>query len=339
MRAGAHRTSMSRSSTPDEAGRPARVAVVQHPPVLLNREATVSRAVELADQAISGGASLVVFPEAFVPGYPTWIWRLRPGGDAELSGEIHDRLVANAVDLAAGHLDPLAEVARTHGVDIFCGIDEIDHQFSRSTLYNSYVHIGPRGDIVNVHRKLMPTNPERMVWGLGDARGLRVHPTSVARVGSLICWESFMPLARMALYSQGVELYLAPTWDSSEGWIGTMQHIAREGRCYVASCCSAMRAADVPADFPGRKQLFPDPDEWINRGSSVIVKPGGSIIAGPAKRDALILTAAVDSAAVTSSRRSLDVAGHYNRPDVFRLEVDTNAQTPIVLAGATRASE
>jgi nitrilase len=185
----------------------------------------------------------------------------------------------------------------------------------------------------------MPTNPERMVWGLGDARGLRVHPTSVARVGSLICWESFMPLARMALYSQGVELYLAPTWDSSDGWIGTMQHIAREGRCYVASCCSAMRAADVPADFPGRKQLFPDSEEWINRGSSVIVKPGGSIIAGPAKRDALILTAEVEPAAVAHSRRSLDVAGHYNRPDVFKLEVDTNAQAPIVLAGATRASE
>jgi len=331
-----HPTDMSSSSTPEARREPARIAVIQHPPVLLDREATIARAVEVARQAVRSGASVVVFPEAFIPGYPTWIWRLRPGGDMELSGEIHSRLSANAVDLSAGHLDPLAAVAREHGVEIFCGIDEIDHEFSRSTLYNSYVHIGGSGEIRNVHRKLMPTNPERMVWGLGDARGLAVHPTPVGRVGSLICWESFMPLARMALYAQGVELYLAPTWDSSDGWIGSMQHIAREGRCYVASCCSAIRAADVPEDFPGRAQLFPDLDEWINRGSSVVVAPGGAIVAGPVEREAVILYADIDRAKVAGARRSLDVAGHYNRPDLFTFEVDASAQSPVVIADSSR---
>jgi nitrilase len=140
-----------------------------------------------------------------------------------------------------------------------------------------------------------------------------------------------MPLARMALYAQGVELYLAPTWDSSDGWIGTMQHIAREGRCYVVGCCSSFHASDVPADLPGREQLFTDPDEWINVGSSVVVAPGGAILAGPVKRENAILHAEIDTRKVVGSRRSLDVAGHYNRPDLFRLEVDNEPRVQVAL--------
>lgn len=308
-----------------------RIAIVQHPPVLLDRAATLARAVELIDRAAGEGARLLVFPEAWVPGYPTWVWRLEPGGDRALCAEIHERLVENAVNLAAGQLAPLCAAARRNRVDVLVGCDELDHESSRTTLYNSYVHVDARGEIVNVHRKLMPTNPERMVWGLGDGRGLRVVDTPVGRVGSLICWESYMPLARMALYAQGVELYLAPTWDSSEGWLGSMQHVAREGRCHVVSCCSAMRAADVPADFPGRERCFPDEDEWINVGRSCAIAPGGVVVAGPLERESAILHVEIDRAAVRSARRTLDVAGHYNRPDVFELRLDRRPRGPLVL--------
>ncbi len=305
----------------------ARIAVVQHPPVLANRAASLARAVELAREAIAEGAKLLVFPEAFVPGYPTWAWRLRPGGDARLGSQIHDLLVANAVDLEKDDLAPLRAVARSGGVDILCGIDEVARGQS-ATVYNSYVHVDGRGEIVNRHRKVMPTNPERMVWGLGDGSGLRVIDTPIGRVGSLICWENFMPLARMALYAQGIDILCTPTWDSSQGWLGTIQHIAREGRCYVANCCTSMRATDVPEDFPGRDQLFPSADEQINDGNSCIVAPGGKIIAGPRTSEATILYAEIDLSKVASSRRSLDVAGHYNRPDIFRFRVDRRRQRP-----------
>ncbi len=304
-----------------------KIAVIQHPPVLGDRNATITRAVDLIGEAAGAGAELLVFPEAYVPGYPTYIWRLRPGGDMRLSGEIHDRMATNAVDIAGGHLEPLCSAAREHAVDVLVGCDELDNEFSGATLYNTYVHIARDGKIANVHRKVMPTNPERMVWGFGDGAGIRVVETPVGRVGSLICWENFMPLARMALYAQAIDIYVAPTWDSSDGWIGTMQHIAREGRCYVANCCTAMRGSDVPPDFPGRAELFSD-DEWINVGRSCIVEPGGDIIAGPAASETLILYADVDLERVRSSRRSLDVSGHYHRPDIFRFEVDRTRRVP-----------
>jgi nitrilase len=304
-----------------------KIAVIQHPPILANREASTDRAVELAHEAIDGGAKLLVFPEAFIPGYPTWAWRLAPGGDMQLSSEIHDLLVENAVDLGRDDLAPLREVARASGVHILCGIDEISPQQS-ATLYNTYVHIDGHGEIVNRHRKVMPTNPERMVWGFGDGSGLRVVETPVGRVGSLICWENFMPLARMSLYAQGIDILCTPTWDSSEGWRGTVQHIAREGRCYVANCCTVMRASDVPQSFPGREQLFPSEDEEINNGNSCVIEPGGKIISGPCSGENAILYAEVDRQKVASSRRSLDVAGHYNRPDIFQFHVNRTSQSP-----------
>jgi nitrilase len=307
-----------------------KIAVVQHPPVLGNRDASIARATELAEEAAAKGAKLVIFPEAYVPGYPTYIWRLKPGGDMALSGRIHDVMVNQAVDLSKEHLDPLRTTAKKLDVDILVGCDEVDSEFSRSTLYNTYVHIDHTGAIANAHRKVMPTNPERMVWGLGDGAGIRVIDTSVGRVGSLICWESFMPLARMALYAQGVEIYVAPTWDSSDGWIGTMQHIAREGRCYVANCCTSMKGADVPADFPGRSDLFEE-EETINSGKSCIVEPGGNIIAGPLVGENGIIYGDVDLQKVRSSRRSLDVAGHYNRPDIFRFSLDRSRRGSIKL--------
>lgn len=307
-----------------------KLAVVQTPPALLDKKGTLERVVAHVEEAARAGAKLVAFPETFVPGYPTWIWRLRPGRDMQLVGELHARLVANAIDLTKDDLAPVRDAARRTGVLVLCGIDEIDGEYSRGTLYNTVVLVGADGEILNRHRKLMPTNPERMVWGMGDARGLRAVDTAVGRVGALVCWENYMPLARYALYADGVELLFAPTWDSGDGWIGTMQHIAREGRCFVVGCGTALEARDIPADFPGRAELFPDPNEWINDGDSVVVAPGGKIVAGPMRREKGILYAEVDATSVAGARRVLDVAGHYARADVFELRVRKTALPPIV---------
>ncbi|MEJ2189683.1 MAG: carbon-nitrogen hydrolase family protein [Acidobacteriota bacterium] len=300
-----------------------KLAIVQHPPILLDRDQTIDKAVGLVAEAAGEGAELVVFPETFIPGYPIWMWRLRPGSDMGVTNELYGRLFANAVDLARDDLAPLRAAAGEHSVTVVCGINERDSSLSRGTLYNTVVVIGSDGAILNSHRKLMPTNPERMVHGFGDGSGLRVVDTSVGRIGALVCWENFMPLARYALYAQGVEIYIAPTYDAGDGWIGTLQHIAREGRCWVAGSGFAMRVADIPEDFPARVELYPDADAWVNPGDSVVVSPGGKIAAGPLREQTGILYADVDLTSVVTARRSLDVAGHYARPDVFELRVRT----------------
>ncbi|HEY8643401.1 MAG TPA: carbon-nitrogen hydrolase family protein [Candidatus Dormibacteraeota bacterium] len=309
---------------------PHRVAVVQHPPVLLDREASLARMVDLLGEAAAGGARLVTFPEAFVPGYPEWIWRLAPGSDYELSATIHRRLLENSVELGAGHLKPVQAAARKHRVTVLAPIHERD-SFSRGTLYNAMVLVGPDGEVLNHHRKLVPTNPERMVWGMGDGGGLRVVETPAGRVGGLICWENYMPLARFALFAQGVEIYLAPTWDAGSGWVSTMRHIALEGRCWVLGNGTAMRGHDIPKGFPERARLFPDLAEWFNPGDSVIVDPGGKLVAGPLHEEHGILYADCDPAASDAARRTLDVAGHYGRPDVFSLEVNRETRSPVAL--------
>jgi nitrilase len=306
-----------------------RVAVVQHPPVLLDLQRTTDRAIELIAECAREGAALATFPETFLPGYPEWVWRLRPGADQALSGEIHRRLIENAVDIDAGGLDAIQRAAREHRVTIVMGVNERDGAYSRGTLYNTVVVIGPDGAVLNRHRKLMPTNPERMVWGQGDGSGLNVVETPAGRVGGLICWENYMPLARFAIYAQGPEIYVAPTWDEGEGWIATMRHIAREGRCWVLGSGTAIRARDVPADFPGREELFPDEDEWINPGDSVIVSPTGALVAGPLHAEHGILYAECDPGAAAAARRTLDVAGHYGRPDIFHLEVHREHRSPV----------
>src|SRR5712671_3204349 len=234
-----------------------KVAIVQAPPVLLHRDKTIAKVLLSIEEAASAGASLIVFPEAYVPGYPSWIWRLRPGGDMALSAEIHARLRENAVDLAKGGLQPVEEAAAKYGATVVLGINELDSEFSGTTLFNTVVVIGPDGSILNRHRKLMPTNPERMVWGMGDASGLRVVDTPAGRVGGLICWENYMPLARFSVFAQGCEVYIAPTWDWGDGWIATVRHIALEGRCWVLGVGSSLRGKDIPRDFPQRAKLFP----------------------------------------------------------------------------------
>jgi nitrilase len=305
-----------------------KVAITQKPPVLLDLQASLARAVETIEEAASNGAKLIVFPEAYLPGYPTWIWRLRPGGDIALGNEIHARLRANSVDLQAGDLEPIAQAAAQHQIVVVMGAHELESEFSGSTLFNALFVFDADGSLVNHHRKLMPTNPERMVWGMGDASGLKVVETAVGRVGCLICWESYMPLARFALYSQNIDIYIAPTWDNGDTWVASMNHIAREGGCWVLSTATAISGSDIPGDFPGKAQLFDD-QEWINTGGAVVVKPFGGIVEGPMHKEKAILYADIDLEAAKNARKSLDVTGHYGRPDIFRLSVDRNACHPV----------
>jgi nitrilase len=305
-----------------------KVAVIQRPPVLLERRSSLEVALAAIEEAARAGASLLVFPEAYIPGYPTWIWRLRPGGDLRLSGELHARLRQNAVDLARADLQPLQDAAAKHRATVVMGINELDSRFSGTTLFNTVVTIGPDGTLLNRHRKLMPTNPERMVWGMGDASGLKVVDTPAGRLGSLICWENYMPLARYALYAQDIDIYVAPTWDAGESWLATMRHIAKEAGCWVIGTATAMQGSDVPESFPERDNLF-KPDEWINDGDAIVVKPMGAVAAGPLHREKGILYADLDPETARRARRSLDVSGHYSRPDVFAFSVNRKPLAPV----------
>jgi nitrilase len=298
----------------------------------LHRDQTLRTAVAAVAEAAASGAQLVIFPEAFIPGYPAWIWRLRPGTDSAVSGRLHALLLEQAVSLKRGDLAPLSEAARVHKVTVVCGVDERDDEFGGGTLYNTVLVIGPDGAILNRHRKLMPTNPERMVWGFGDGSGLKVVDTPCGHIGALMCWENFMPLARYALYAQGIDIYIAPTYDSGEGWIGSLQHIAREGSCWVVGSGCALQARDFPSDFPDRATLYPDPQEWVNPGDSVVIAPGGKIVAGPMRKEVGLLYAEVDTERVGAARRNFDVVGHYARPDVLQLRVNTERQRPAIFA-------
>jgi len=305
-----------------------KIAVVQKKPIFLDKLASINLAIETVQEAASHGAELVVFTETFIPGYPAWIWRLKPGGDWNTTEALYKRLWESSV-LIDNDLEGLCAAAEKHQVTVVCGIEERDNQLGRSTLYNSIVVIGPEGKLLNRHRKLMPTNPERMVWGFGDASGLNVVTSPAGRLGTLLCWENYMPLARYALYAQGVEIYIAPTYDSGENWLGSLRHIAREGRCWVIGCGNLLQGMDLPDDLPGKEQMYPEADEWINPGDSVIISPDGEIVAGPLNKAAGTLYHDIDLQQVATARRTLDVTGHYARPDIFTLHVDTSPQSPV----------
>ncbi|MDQ7050635.1 MAG: carbon-nitrogen hydrolase family protein [Enterobacterales bacterium] len=307
----------------------AKIAIVQQAPVFLDKQKSILKAVELVEKTAKQGAKLVVFTEAFIPGYPAWVWRLRPGSDMGLSAELHSRLLKNAVDLDSDDLQPLYGAAKKHQITIVCGIHERDNELTRSTLYNCVITISDKGELINRHRKLMPTNPERMVWGFGDASGLRVIDTPVGRIGSLICWENFMPLARYALYAQGVEIYIAPTYDSGDNWMGSLQHIAREGGCWVLGSCNLINESDLPQYFPEKESLYPEKNGWINGGGSAVIAPDGKIVAGPMINESGILYYDIDLEKAANAKRAFDVAGHYSRPDIFNLEVNNKPQSSI----------
>jgi nitrilase len=304
------------------ASSPFLVAAVQESPVFLDREATIEKACRIVGEAAGRGARLIVFPEAFVPGYPVWIWQVPPGETHELR-RLYAKLVAQSVSVPGPDTARLCEAARRHGVTLAIGINERNDEASGASLYNSLLWIGPDGSILGCHRKLVPTAGERLVHAQGDGSTLAVHPLDIGRASALICWENYMPLARYALYSWGAQIHVAPTWDRGEPWLSTMRHIAKEGRVYVIGSGSAMRRDDLPDGIPAPKS------EWINPGDSVIVNPDGKLVAGPLHEEQAILYAEVDPAQFVGPRWQLDVAGHYARPDVFQLVIQ-RARRPVV---------
>ena len=306
-----------------------KMAIVQAPPVFLNLTQTIEKTCDYINEAAKNGAHLVMFPEAYIPGYPSWVWRLKPGGDMGKFKDLHHVLFENSINLAKNSLAKIQETAKKCNVTVAIGFHEINGEASGATLYNSYAIIGPDGNILNVHRKLIPTNPERMVWGWGDASGLNVVNTPAGKIGTLLCWENYMPLSRYALYAQGVEVYLAPTWDCGESWLGTLRHIAREGGCWVAGCSTAIQCKDIPDSVPHKAEVFPEPEDWLSNGDAVLFQPFGGAVAGPMTKEKGILYSEYDLGAVIDGKRSLDIGGHYSRPDIFELTVNKRKQNLI----------
>ena len=295
-----------------------RIAAVQAAPVFLDRSASIEKACELIRKAGSEGANLAVFPETFIPTYPLWVWFIPPGHSKPLR-ELYAELVANSVTVPGPETERLCSAARAAGTSVAIGVNEVNADASRSSLYNTLVYIGSDGRLVGRHRKLVPTAGERLVWAQGDGSDIDVYEQPFGRLGGLICWENYMPPARQTLYASGIEVYAAPTWDCGEPWLSTLRHIAKEGRVYVVGCCSAVRASDIPDRFGFKQRYLDGAREWINPGDSAIVDPDGKLMAGPAHEQETILYADADLAAVTGSRWQLDVAGHYSRPDVFEV--------------------
>jgi nitrilase len=287
------------------------VACVQAEPVLFDRERTIDKVAALTAEAAGRGAQLVVFPEAFIPVYPSnrWARFLAGGGDAKA---VYARLARESVEVPGPASERLAAAAREHGVWLAVGANELDG----GTIYNALLVYSPEGKLALHHRKLVPTNHERMIWGLGDGGGLRAIETPLGRVGGLICWENQMPLARFALYESGVEIYLAPTADDSEAWHDSLRHIARESRAFVLSPCVFQRASSYPADV-----RLADGPELVGRGGSAILGPDGGYLAGPLWDEEGILVAELDPQRLYEERQRFDAAGHYHRPDVLSLRV------------------
>lgn len=305
------------------------VAAVQAAYVLMDREATLDKTELLLKEAARNGANLVAFPEVFVPGTPLWI---DAGPIWEGDEAWYAMLVDQAVVVPSPATDRLSQAAHEVGVYLVIGVDEREPH--AATIYNTVLYFGPDGTLLGKHRKLVPTGSERTVWGMGDGSTLQTYPTPFGYVGGLTCWENYMPLARFYLYSQGVDVWFAPTLAQGDGWIATMRHIAREGRCYVVGINPCLHVDQIPPDFPNRDRVFRmDEDEkyrdWPEPGNSVIIDPSGEILVGPIRREEAVLYAELDLAAVHSARRMFDPVGHYHRPDVFRLGVDTRPR-PIV---------
>ena len=302
-----------------------RVAAVQASPVFLDRTATTDKAVDLIAKAGAQGASLVVFPEAFIPTYPLWTWYIKPS-----EFELVERLYANYLDqslvVPGPETERLGKAAKAAAIHVAIGVSERNVEASGTSLFNSILFFGPDGSMLGKRRKLVATGPERLVWAQGDGSTVGVVETSIAKLAGLICWENYMPLARFAMYSGGAEIVIAPTWDQSGVWQATMRHIAKEGRCYVVGCSNITRSTDVPASF-GLGAHLPE-GEWINRGGSLIVDPEGTVIAGPLFEEEGTLVADLDPALLKGVRWNLDVAGHYARPDVFTFGVDRSVRTP-----------
>jgi nitrilase len=297
-----------------------KVACIQAEPVILDREATLDKMAVIAGEAADQDAQLLVYPEAFLPAYPSSIWaRALAGWATDGAKEAFALLARESVQVPGPAVERMGAIAREHGVWMVTGVTEVDPE-RPATLYNTLLYHAPDGSLASKHRKLVPTNHERLIWGQGDGSGLRAFPTELGRIGGLICWENYMPLARFSLYESGVEIYIASTADDGDAWQSTLVHIARESRSFVVAPSHFQRASSYPDDFPLRELLAGA--DIIGRGGSAILAPDGSYLAGPLYDEEGVLYAELEPARLWEERQRFDPAGHYHRPDVLQLTVN-----------------
>lgn len=314
------------------------VAVVQAAPVFMDREATLDKACELILEAGQNGARLVVFPESFIPCYPDWVWAV-PADRDEILNELYAEFLANAVTIPSDALDKMCRIARRAKTNVVVGVSERNVEASGASLYNTLVYIDAQGQLLGKHRKLVSAGGERLMWAQGDGNTLAVYNTPLGKLGGLVSRENYMPLARYALYAWGVQIYVTGTCESGEIWLATLRHIAKEGGVFVLSAGSVIRTDDIPDRYAFKQQFLGNAGEWIHEGASAIVNPDGEFIAGPVRRKEEILYAEIDPRQLSGPKRSLDVAGHSARPDVFRLLVNLDRHLLVTPAGSSQSED
>jgi len=295
-----------------------RAAVIQTAPIFLDRAATVAKACGLIEEAASRGAKVILLPEALIPAYPRGMnFGVAVGSRSEAGRKAYARYWEQSVDLPGPVTEAIGAAAERAKAYVMVGVIERDSTYRGGTLYCTLLYFGPDGRLLGKHRKLKPTAAERFIWGEGDGSTLTAVKTEYGTLGGLICWENYMPLARMAMYLKGVDIYLAPTADSREAWQSTIRHIACEGRCFVLSCNQFVTREMMPADW---EDIGPGPAAFC-RGGSAIIDPFGQCLAGPLFDEEGILVADLDLSLITQARFDMDVVGHYSRPDVFQLTI------------------
>lgn len=300
--------------------RSVRVAAVQVAPVLLDRDATIDRMAIWVSRAKERGAELVAFPETFLPGYPTWLDYSPAAALWDHAGAkaVFARLMENSVEVPGPAAERLARLARENQVTLMVGV----HERAGRTLYNSLLWFGPDGALINHHRKLVPTYTERLLWGQGDATGLRTATVNGVSYGGLVCWEHWMPLARQVLHDAGEEIHVAAWPGVKDMHQVASRHYAFEGRCFVIAVGSLVRVRDLPAELPPLPELAGEPDRLLIPGGSAIIGPDGAYLAGPVFGEETLVVADCDLRAIARESLTLDVSGHYSRPDVFQLAVE-----------------
>ncbi len=306
-----------------------RVGVAQSASILFDRDRSAEKAASLIREAGGRGVRLVLLPEAFIPGYPRGLgFGMAVGSRTKQGRTLWQLYWENAVDVPGPATEVLGAAAHDAAIFAAVGVIERDLEQAPGTLYCTLLYFGPDGRLLGKHRKLKPTGSERLIWGEGDGSTLTVLPTALGRIGGLICWENYMPMARMALYGKGVEIYLAPTADARDTWQATLRHIACEGRCFVLGANQFVTKDMYPAELPGGEDLVGQPPIMC-RGGSSIVGPLGNILTGPVYDREELLIAEIDLAEIIQARLDFDVVGHYARPDVFRLTVDESPRSTV----------
>ena len=307
-----------------------RIAIAQLAPVFLDRQATIDKVLVQIQEATTQNCELIAFGETVIPGYPAWLARTDGAKfDDPVQKEIHACYLDQAVVPEDGHLDSICAAAKQGDIAIILGIAERARDRGGHTVYCSRVFIGSSGDILSVHRKLMPTYEERMAWGIGDGAGLVTHPVGPFTVGALNCWENWMPLARAALYAAGEDLHVM-LWPGSRNNTSELtRFVARESRSYVISACGLLREQDCPPSMPHRDCFLPLAGETLLNGGSALAGPDGEWIIEPVTDRETLLVADLEYARVSQERQNFDAPGHYARPDVLRLIVDRRRQTSV----------